>query len=450
MLSHPAIDKRSACYYKGRNAGEAVSFQAAAGDWMAGSRPKIFWGWYIVAGSFLMLGLNYGARYCFGVFVVPLSEAYGWSRSVISLGASLNMLTYAVCAVFIGKLVDRMAPKWLVTAGATLAGISLIATSFVRSPIELYLVYGILAGIGSAGLGVVVGNSSVGKWFARKRGLAIGISTMGISSGTILLTPVAGFIVKNWSWQTGFLFLGFITGGIGILVGQFLMGKTRPEEYGLRPDGAESNAIAPAENGWNGRTPPQAVPLRPFLGDSRFWILGVGYGMAVMTLMSVFVHIVPYAVDLGIERMAAASTISAIAVTGLAGQFFFGWLSDRIRDVKYSAILGIAVMAAGIAILLLAGSGIGLMAFTLIFGFGYGSLAPMMPIIAADRFGRDVLGSVYGLLTVLIGAGGSIGPFLGGLLFDFLGDYRGVWIVDLAVLIAVVLLLFSLKPASRK
>ncbi|HPL64477.1 MAG TPA: MFS transporter [Syntrophales bacterium] len=410
-------------------------------------KKSIFWGWYVVAGSFVLLGLNYGARYCFGVFVVPLSETFGWSRSIISLGASLNMLTYALCAVFIGKLIDRMAPKWIVTAGAALAGASMAVTSFISSPLELYFVYGILAGMGSACLGVVVGNSSVGKWFSKKRGLAIGISTMGISSGTILLTPVAGYIVNNWSWQTGFIALGIITGSMGILVGQFLFGKTRPEEYGLLPDGAEPDSVQSGGNGPNVSLQAPAVSLRPFLKDSRFWTLGIGYGLAVMTLMSVFIHIVPYAEDMGIERLAAASSVSAIAMAGFAGQFFFGWFSDRIREVKYSAVLGIFFMAAGIAVLLLAGSGKGLLAFTLIFGFGYGSLAPMMPIMAADRFGRDVLGSVYGLLTVLIGAGGSIGPFLAGLLFDLLGNYRGVWLIDLAILVLVAFMLFTLKPA---
>ena len=140
-------------------------------------------------------------------------------------GASLNMLVYSVCAIYIGRLLDKMAPRWIITCGALLAALSLILTSFVKTPLQFYLVYGLLLGAGSACMGVVVCNPSVSKWFIRKRGLAIGITTMGISFGTILLTPAAGFLVKDYGWQSGFLFLGAVTFVIGVSLSQLLLGK---------------------------------------------------------------------------------------------------------------------------------------------------------------------------------------------------------------------------------
>jgi MFS family permease len=408
-----------------------------------GRIKNIYWGWFVVAGAFLVLSINYGARYCFGVFVKPMAAEYEWSRSVISLGASLNMLVYSACAIYLGRLLDKMAPRRIITCGALLATISLILTSFVKTPLQFYLVYGLLLGTGSACMGVVVTNPSVSKWFIRKRGLAIGITTMGISFGTILLTPAAGFLVKNFGWQSGFLFLGAVTFVIGVSLPQVLLGKTRPEAYGMLPDGEKDPALAMRVQPEQDH--PVKLPMNRILTDRRFWILGGCYSMAVMALMSVFVHQVAFALDNQIEKVAAASSLGAIGLAAFCGQFFFGWLSDRIKDAKYAACLGLGIMAAGMLILLETTTAQRLYVYAVIFGFGYGSLAPMMPILAADRFGRHVMGSVYGLLTFFIGIGGAVGPILGGVIFDVFGSYRRVWYLNLVMLTVAALVILTLK-----
>jgi MFS family permease len=408
-----------------------------------GRIKNIYWGWFVVAGAFLVLSINYGARYCFGVFVKPMAADYEWSRSVISLGASLNMLVYSICAIYIGRLLDKMAPRWIITCGALLATLSLILTSSVKTPLQFYLVYGLLLGAGSACMGVVVTNTSVSKWFIRKRGLAIGVTTMGISFGTILLTPAAGFLVKNYGWQSGFLFLGAVTFVIGVSLSQLLLGKTRPEAYGMLPDGENDPSrvinIQPEQHH------PTKLPMSRILTDRRFWILGGCYSMAVMALMSVFVHQVAFALDNQIEKVAAASSLGAIGLAAFCGQFFFGWLSDRIKDAKVAACLGLGIMAVGMLILPEATTAKRLYVYAVIFGFGYGSLAPMMPILAADRFGRHVMGSVYGLLTFFIGIGGAVGPILGGIIFDAFGSYNRVWYLNMMLLAISALVILTLK-----
>ncbi len=297
--------------------------------------------------------------------------------------------------------------------------------------------------MGASGLGVVVTNSSVGKWFIRKRGLALGLATMGISFGTIVLTPTAGFIVKNYNWQAGFLFLGVVIFMIGVTLSQLLMKRTRPEAYGLLPDG---DVTAEDVLKINDVPHPPRMPYGEMFRDRRFWTLGIAFGLAIMTLMSVFVHQVAYALDNGIDKIAAASSLGAVGMAGFAGQFFFGWLSDRLKDAKYSAILGMVIMIGGMVILLNAATVRGLYVYALVYGFGYGCLAPMMPILAADRFGRHVLGSVYGMLTFFIGLGGSIGPLIGGVVYDLFGSYRYVWQLNILTLIVVALMLYTLKP----
>jgi sugar phosphate permease len=411
-------------------------------------KKKLFWGWYVVIGTFLILAINYGIRYSFGIFLKPMSEDYGWTRSVISIAASINMLVYSIGSLFLGRMVDKIAPRWIMTAGAMLTALSLVLTAFVTSPLAFYLVYGLLCGAGASGMGVVVGNSSVGKWFIRKRGMAIGITTMGISFGTMALAPLSGYITKHYSWQTGFLILGAITLIVGVTLPQLFLKKTHPEAYGLSPDGDDQLNWVP-EDLANGNRP-ENISRRVALRDPRLLVLAGSFSLAIMVLMSVVVHQVAYALDHGIDRIAAASSVGVVSLAGFAGQFFFGWLSDRISDPKHSACLGFCFMAAGMGILLKAETPPMLFLYALVFGFGYGSLAPMMPILVADRFGRHVLGTIYGLLTMLIGIGGSIGPLLGGLIYDRLGSYAVMWQFNLWILIGVAVFILTLKPAEGR
>jgi MFS family permease len=232
----------------------------------------------------------------------------------------------------------------------------------------------------------------------------------------------------------------------GILVAQIFLGKTKPEAYGLCPDG---DPVLPAAEGGARCEAPEntaAMAIGDALRDSRFWVLSICQGTAVMTVMLAFVHQVPYALDLGIDRIAAASSLGAVAFAGFFGQFFFGSLSDRLPDPKYSAMLGYGFMAAGLAVLLAVTTVEGLFAYALVFGFGYGCLGPTLPIIASGRFGRESMGSVYGFLNFfVVGVGGALGPLVGGVLYDALGSYRSVWTLNIALLLAAMAGLLALK-----
>jgi len=406
----------------------------------------IFWGWYVVAGAFLLHAVSYGARYSFGIFVQPLTEQNGWSRTVISLAASLNMLFFAAGGIYAGRLLDRIAPRWVATAGAAVGALGFLLSAFIETPLAFYLAYGLLCGLGSSWTGIVVGNSTVGKWFVRKRGMAIGIASMGVSFGTMLMTPMVGWVVEEKGWQAGFVVLGLtlLTAGAGIA--QVFLGKTKPEAYGLSPDGQQDPPINAGGDAVGVRDRESIIPLREAIRDSRFWILSLCQGTAVMTVLMAFVHQVPYALDLGIDRLAAASSLGAIAFAGFFGQFFFGSLSDRLPDPKYSAMLGYLVMAVGMAVLLATTSVEGLFAYALLFGFGYGCLGPILPIIASGRFGRESIGSVYGLLNFFVaGVGGGLGPLVGGILYDAFGSYRYVWEMDFALLLAATAGMLLLK-----
>lgn len=406
---------------------------------------KIFWGWYIVSGAFLVMAMNYGSRYCFGVFLKPMAAEFGLSRSVISMAATINMVVYSFCAIFVGRMLDRIAPRWIITAGALISCCGYMMTSFVKTSLGLYVSYGLMVGWGAAGMGVVACSSSVGKWFVKKRGVAVGIASMGISLGTVILTPLAGYIVSTFNWRFGLMTLSFIVLMMGVLISQTLMKKTNPEAYGLLPDGDEitfSHQLPETKQ-------IQSVSALILFKDSRFWTLAFCQGLAVMVTMSVFVHQVAYATDNGIDKMAAASSLAAISLTGFIGQFLFGWMTDRIKDPKYISFTGIVFMLTGTILMLNVRGVFNLYVCDLIYGFGYGSLAPLIPLLIADRFGRHVLGSIYGLLTFFIGLGGAIGPALGGFIYDKFGSYQYLWLVNIFVLSCIALAILTLKKGKQ-
>jgi len=409
----------------------------------------VFWGWYVVFSSFVMLTLIYGARYSFGVFVKPMFAEYNWPMTVISLAASINLVMYASGGVFAGWLLDRVAPKWITTVSVLLTTAGFIAASFVKSPLGLYLSYGVLVGIGSAGSGAVACTASIGKWFVKKRGIAIGIAAMGIGLGTLIMAPLSGYIVKSFGWRVGFLCIGALTCVVGIVTSQIFMGKDHPERYGLQPDG---EPLPPNQSNPHPHDGTVEKPsLKPILADPRFWLLAVCNIFAVMTVMMTFVHQVAYAINSGIDKLEAAAALGFIGIMGSGGKFFFGWLCDRIRDAKYSAALGFLLMAVGMFLLYRTTNVFMLYWFALFYGFGYGSLAPVTPYLISDRFGRQVLGATYGLLTFFsTGIGGALGPILGGFIFDKTGSYKSGWIMNTVFLLMISLLILALKPNPKE
>lgn len=415
-----------------------------------GIRTRPFWGWYVVLGSFLILAINYGARYSFGVFVKPMAVEYNWSRSVISAGMSIMVLAYGIGGIFAGRLADRIAPRWIITAGAILMATGLFLTALIHEPWHFYVTYGVCGGFGAACLGVVVCNSSVGKWFVRKRGLAIGIASIGVGAGTMATVPLAGYVVKVYGWQAGFACIGVFVLIIGVGLSQWLMGRTKPEDYGLRPDGEYAGMGGPEPDPVSFAVGHARPSLQSVLKDSQFWIMAVCYSLAVMAEMSAMVHQVAYALDRQIDKVAAASSLGMIGTASILGRFFFGWLCDCISDAKYASSLGFFLMAVGMLLLLKTTSVTMLFIYALLFGFGYGSMTALMPFLLADRFGRHILGASYGMLVFFVMAiGGTSGPMITGYIYDLTGSYTNAWLLDLAVLAIVAFLILALKKTGK-
>lgn len=413
------------------------------------NKEEVFWGWYVVSGSFSIMVVTYGVRYSFGVFVKPMLAEYGWSMTIIQMGSSINLFMYAITGVFTGWLLDRIAPKWIIIAGILVTSSGLFLASYIKTPLGLYISYGVLVGTGSAGCGMVVCSAAVGKWFDRHRGVALGISSMGIGVGTMLMAPFAAYIVKHYSWQSGFLSIGFMMLVTGVFISCVFMGKKSPVQAGALSDveelGKDGNYATITAK------PEEKASLKPVLKTMQFWILVFCNVGAMMTVMMTFNLQIAYAINNGISALEAAAALGVIGITGSLGKLFFGWLSDRTIDAKYLALSGYIIMAAGIFVLYKAESSTMLYVFALIYGFGYGSLAPLVPGLISNLFGSQLLGVTFGLVIFFtFGLGGTAGPVLGGYIYDRTGSYDLVWQICMATLLLVSVVILFLKPTNLR
>jgi len=396
----------------------------------------LFRGWVIVGGAFLVLFSAYGAQYSFGVFFSALLEEFHWSRASISGAFSLYAALYCIVGFPAGRLTDLWGPRVVIAAGGLFLGSALAGMSLVTELWQPYVLYGGIAALGM-GTAYIPCNTTVVKWFVRRRGLAVGLASSGGSVGTFFLPPLAQLLVSAVGWRTAYVIFGAAIFVVLNVVARVM--RRDPESVGLHPDGAPAPIAAdPAGCGW---------PLARAMRTSTFWMLGAAFSATWIPVFVPLVHLVPFARDLGYSPLTGASVVSTLGIGAVAGRLVMGGVSDRIG--RRTAV-GIAMVLQGIAFLgfLLAGRGVALLFGTaLVFGYSYGAISTLFPAIVGDFFGRGQAGALVGFLFALAGAMAGWGPLIAGAIYDATGGYDLTWMAAACLnVLALALLALSRPP----
>ncbi|MFQ5897904.1 MAG: MFS transporter [Candidatus Methylomirabilia bacterium] len=382
----------------------------------------VFYGWVVVAGAFTALFMAYGAQYSFGVFFSALLEEFGWSRAGLSGVFSLYAFLYGIVSLGSGRLTDRWGPRAVIAIGGLLLGLGMAGMSQVRELWHPYVLYGVLAALGMSTTYVPC-NSTVVKWFVKRRGLAVGVASSGGGFGTFALPPLAHALVYGLGWRGAYLVFGAALLVVMSLASMVM--KRDPEAIGLAPDGEARHSLPVAGQGdvhW---------PLGRAVRTAPFWML---FGVFTATWIPVFVplvHAVPFARDLGIPPLPASTVVSAMGISAVIGRLTMGGLSDRIG--RRSA-LAISIALQALAFVGFTAVG-GLLALYLVaagFGFSYGAVSALFPAIVGDFFGREQAGSLVGFLFALAGSMAAWGPVGAGALYDATGSYSWAFILSAA------------------
>jgi OFA family oxalate/formate antiporter-like MFS transporter len=403
-----------------------------------------FYGWLMVIAGFLVLMISWGCQFTFSIFLIPLTEHFGWTRANTAGVFSLNMLLFGVGSIFSGKLTERFGPRAVVGVGGALMGAGLILSAAIQNLWQLYFVYGVIIGLGASTTWGPLA-ATVSRWFIARRGLAMGIMSLGISLGIMVIPPLSRFLITRLGWRMSFILLGLLTGLL--VIGTSLLLKKEPKEKGLNPylenprrsmeENIPISSLAAGQN-WS---------LSEALVTRTFWMVFVANLFWLIGFYMVSVHLAAYGTDLGLSAMAAALAISLIGGGSIFGKLFMGFLSDRIGPQK---VLMINMFIQGLSIFGMVASGSATRIYLLaaLFGFAYGGIAPQLPVLTAHFFGLSSLGSILGALIFSGAVGGAIGPLLGGKIFDLSQSY--FWSFSIAGVVVLVSfgLIFLLRPPT--
>lgn len=398
---------------------------------------RFFYGWAIVGAAFAVTLLGFGSAYTFSAFLTPLEQEFGASRGEVSLVFSLAGFLYFALGIISGPLADRYGARTMAVLGMLLVGAGLVFAGLARTIMEVYVAYGLGVGIG-VGCAYVPAVGAVQRWFVRRRGFASGLAVSGIGLGTLVMPPLAAWLIDLIGWRHAYITLGLAAALLGIAMSWLLVND--PRDKGLGPDGDPLTAAA-ASSARSGSTVGEAVRSRQFIGLYAA-SLACAFGVFVP-----FVHLVPYALDLGIAPTSAVLLLGMIGVGSTAGRFFLGGLADRMG--RHASLVA---MHAGIALSLiiwaLAGSFWTLALFAFLFGVFYGGWVAIIPSVATDYFGGRHIGGILGVLYTSVAFGTLIGPSAAGFAFDISHSYRVPILASIAVsFVAAALALWVAKPA---
>jgi MFS family permease len=394
-----------------------------------------------VGAGFLVSFIGIGVRYSYGVFLKSIQVDFGMSRGATSGIFSIYMLLCCAIAVAGGWAMDRYGPRKVGILMGTFTGLSLLLTSQARAPWQLLITYSLLFSLGTGAVYTMV-NSTASRWFVKKRGFVVGITSSGGGVGAIIIAPFATLLISRLDWRATFVVMGFIS-WFSMVALSILLVKD-PQDIGCLPDGGESGLLKGVIPKKEDNPEPTDLTLIQACGMQQFWLLGFAWLLVSLSLHMVFIHIIPHAVDRGISPMDAAFILSLTGLANLPGRLVLGRLSD-VMGRKALAIMCTLVQFAVVLSLVWINGLCMLYLFAIAFGFLWGGSGAMITVLIADLFGTRSLGAIMGMLSAGWSIGAAIGPAIGGYIFDVSGRYYGAFGIGAAAFLTAACLLALIK-----
>jgi MFS family permease len=400
---------------------------------------RLFYGWFVVAGAFAVTFVGFGCAYTFSAFVHSLQTDFAASRGSVSLVFSLAGCLYFGLGIVSGPLADRWGARRLSIIGMLLVGAGLCAAGMARTLTEVYVAYGLGIGLG-VGCSYVPALGAVQRWFVKRRGFASGLAVSGIGVGTLVMPPLAAFLIGTLGWRQAYLALGVLAAVVG--VGMALLIENDPRARGLAPDGdaLQLGDVAALPSGFSVR---EAVRSRQFMGLYAACLI-CSFGIFVP-----FVHLIPYALDHGVPQSAAVLLLGAVGVGSTAGRFFLGGMADRLGRERAMLVMFVG-MAGALLVWVFSTTFWGMAVFALLYGVFYGGYVAVLPALVMDYFGGRSVGGIIGVLYTSIAVGTLIGPSAAGFAFDVSQSYTLPILASIAGnLIAAVIMLGVMSGTAK-
>lgn len=383
--------------------------------------------------------------YSYGVFFKAIAEDFGGSRLGIAFGLTVTNIVGAIAAPYVGRALDKYPLKHVMGVGASFMAVGFLGLSLVRNPIEFYLVLGIFVGFGASSMGSLATSKLVANWFDRRRGTALGIAAAGVSLSGVIMPYISAELINNYGWREGFLVYGLFTLLVVLpMVLRFVV--SRPEDIGMRPDGAMPIAVNP---GAELTVPKPRLAMRDVSREHNFWVIVLTFSLIFCCMGATLTHMIPRLTDNGYSLVQASLVMSLCAGFGVTGKLSFGWLGDRLSLRKVMSIV-IVMQFTGQLLMYLS---VDLVVFAIgasLFGYGVGGVVPMHGATVGKTFGRERFGAILGLMRPAMLPIQILGVPFAGWVYDVTGSYANAFEAFLGIyLLAAIALSFYRQPQSN-
>jgi MFS family permease len=389
---------------------------------------KLFYGWVIVGVGIVVTCVGFGAMLSLSIFLPPMTEAMGWSRTGIATAALLNFLGMGVGAFMWGSLSDRYGTRAVVLAGGALLGLGMVLASRASTLLEFQLLFGIIVGVASGSFYAPM-TATTTRWFTRNRSLAVALVSAGLSLGSTIMAPLARWLITAYDWRTAMLVIGDLVWLVIIPVALLVRNPpTRPAA-----SGPAASARGPE------------LTIGQVVRTPQFAAIALTHFACCAAHSGPIFHMVAHAIDRGVPTMAAATVLSAAGLASLSGKIGCGLVADRV-GAKQTLVAGLALQAVAISLYLFSGGLGSFYALALMFGFAYGGVMPLYAILVREYFGERIMGAAFGAVSLSATLGMAIGPLAGGWLYDTLGSYAWMFIGSSAIGLGAVAIALTFRP----
>lgn len=410
---------------------------------------SFYYGWVILFTSYMLMFFTAGLTQAFGVFLKPMTEDFGWDRSTFALALSIFAVVSAIVPPVAGRMADRYGPRVVLTVGAALVSTGMVLMAFTPNLLWAYVVYGLVIGVGFGIAGQSANAALLARWFVRRRGMALSISSTGLGTGQLVLVPLATLIIVYADWRVAFLVVGVLASSMVPLCWILLRRAEPPVGHTETDDGDIGASRQPASTCLTSEEISRAT--RKAFRSRNFWLLGGGFmgcGFSIYLLMT---HAAAIATDRGMTEAQAGTAIGLIGGTGIVSGVVMGSLSDRIG--RKHLLAGLYLLRAGSVLVLMgADSPLALYAFAVMFGLSRANGA-LVSAAVIDQFGRGAVGSILGYTTMFHQMFAALGAFAGGLAYDLTGSYTYALAPCVGLMLAgafVSLLIDEHRPVRRR
>jgi MFS family permease len=389
--------------------------------------------WVIVAAGGILGCVAIGAMFSLPVFLIPIEQNTGWSRTGISSAMTIGFLAMAFGSMGWGTIADRFGPRMVVLTGSILLALSLAWASRATSLVEFQVVFGLLVGIAIAAIFAPIMATVMG-WFDDHRSLAVSLVSAGMGMAPLTMSPFAALLISQYDWRSALLIIAGIVAVVMIPI-SFLV---------RRPPALAKTASSPLADD-------EGVPdmtVGAALRSPQFLILLVTNFFCCATHSGPIFHTVSYAITCGIPAVAAVSIYSLEGLAGMGGRIGFGLLGDKF-GAKPVLVIGLLVQAFGAFGYYFSSNLSEFYAIAAVFGFTYAGVMPLYSVLARENFPLPMMGTIIGGFSMAGGLGMATGPLLGGWIFDNTGDYGWLFIACFGLGIGAFLIAALFRPFPK-